>query len=236
MKKIYHPSASRGYANHGWLDTYHTFSFGGYYNPERMNFGKLRVLNDDTIDGGTGFDTHPHDNMEIVSIGLNGCLAHKDSMGNKEVIHPNEVQVMSAGTGIKHSEFNDSASEPAQFLQIWIYPDARDHTPRYGQQSFDPAGRINQFQLMVSPEKSTDNLWLNQDAYLSRASLGTGQTLTYNLYTPGNGIYIFIVDGEVSVADQNLVRRDGLGVWEVDKVTFNTTTDADILVIEVPMK
>lgn len=235
MKKVLHKAESRGHANHGWLDTHHSFSFAGYYNPERMHFGRLRVLNDDIIAPGAGFGTHPHDNMEIVSIALKGELAHKDSMGHKQVIGPGEVQVMSAGTGITHSEFNNSPTESAHFLQIWVFPDQRGHKPRYDQKAFDPNERQNRIQTLVAPDQSNGSLWLHQDTYFSLSRIAPGHEVSYEVHSAANGVYLFVIEGEVTVADEKLNPRDGLGVWETTQVTVKAESEAEILFIEVPM-
>ncbi|ELR68748.1 Pirin [Fulvivirga imtechensis AK7] len=235
MRKVLHRAETRGHANHGWLDSHHTFSFAGYHNPERMHFGMLRVLNDDVVGGGGGFGTHPHDNMEIVSIPLKGALEHKDSMGNSSVIRTHDVQIMSAGTGIMHSEYNHSATESVNFLQIWIYPKERNINPRYGQQNFDPKQRVNRIKTVVSPDSSGGALWINQDAYFSLATFMEGFETDYKLRDDNHGVYIFIIEGEVEVAGESLTKRDGLGVFEVSGVAIKAIKDSEILFIEVPM-
>lgn len=235
MKKIIHKADSRGYFDFGWLKTNHTFSFGNYYDPERVNFGTLRVLNDDFILPAQGFGTHPHNDMEIVSIPLKGALAHKDSTGSAGVIFPNEIQVMSAGTGILHSEYNYSKEEESNFLQLWIFPNKKGHKPRYNQKSFNPEERKNKFQLIVSPDKSDGNLWLNQDAYLSLTDLQKEKSLKYTIHTKGNGVYIFLIEGEISVADETLSKRDGIGIWETEEVLIEANEDSKVLIIEIPM-
>jgi len=235
MKKTIHRANSRGYFDYGWLKTNHTFSFSRYYDPERINFGMLRVLNDDIVAPGQGFGTHPHNDMEIVSIPLSGAMAHKDSTGNEEVIYPNDVQVMSAGTGILHSEYNHSREEESNFLQLWIIPNKKGHPPRYDQKSFDPAKRKNNFTPIVSPDKSDGNLWLNQDAFLSMANIENGKSINYRLNSKGNGVYVFVIEGKIDLAQEKLEKRDGMGVWEVEEIFFNATDDSQILLIEVPM-
>jgi redox-sensitive bicupin YhaK (pirin superfamily) len=235
MKKIIHKSNSRGYFDYGWLKTNHTFSFNNYYDPERVNFGMLRVLNDDFVSAGEGFGSHPHNDMEIVSIPLSGELAHKDSTGTEEVIYPNDVQVMSAGTGIIHSEYNHSSDEETNFLQLWIFPDKKGHKPRYNQRSFNPEERKNNFQFIVTPEKTDGNLWLNQDAYLSRVDLDKGKSLTYKIHNKGNGTYLFLIDGKIKVADETLSKRDGIGIYESDEFDITGENNSQILIIEVPM-
>lgn len=234
MKTILHRADSRGYFDHGWLQTWHSFSFGEYHDPSRMHFGKLRVLNDDIVAPGKGFGLHPHENMEIVTIPLEGRLAHTDSTGNEQTIVPNEVQVMSAGTGIWHSEYNHSQDEQVRLLQIWVLPDEKGHQPRYDQTSFDGTLRKGKFQTLVSP-KGQDGLWVNQQAYFSRISLDD-QSAEYTLKKREHGVYVFVIDGEVDVNDVALATRDGLGVWEVDSLTLATERSADVLLIEIPMR
>jgi len=236
MKTIVHKADTRGYFDFGWLKTNHTFSFGNYYDPERVNFGMLRVLNDDSVAAGQGFGTHPHNDMEIVSIPLSGALAHKDNTGTEEVIAPNEVQIMSAGTGILHSEYNYSKGEETNFLQLWILPDKKGHKPRYNQKSFAPEERKNKFQFIVTPEKRDDNLWLNQDAYLSLTNLEKNKSLEYKIHTKGNGVYLFLIDGEILVDDESLFKRDGIGIWETDEFPIIANSDSEVLLIEVPME
>jgi redox-sensitive bicupin YhaK (pirin superfamily) len=235
MKKIIHSADSRGHFDHGWLKTYHTFSFSNYYDPERMNFGMLRVLNDDTIDGGQGFGTHPHNDMEIVTVPLEGALAHKDSTGGEGVIYPDEIQVMSAGTGIRHSEFNHLSDGTTKLLQLWIFPDKKGHKPRYNQNYFDPAERKNKFQFIVTPEKKDGNLWLNQDAFLSRIDLDKSNSVNYKIHTKGNGVYLFLIEGEIAVAGETLSKRDGIGIYETDEFSITAIKDSQILLIEIPM-
>jgi len=235
MKKIIHKANSRGHFDYGWLKTYHTFSFSNYYNPERVNFGMLRVLNDDEIEGGQGFGTHPHNDMEIVTIPLEGAVAHKDSTGGEGVIYPDEIQVMSAGTGILHSEFNHLNDGTTKLLQLWIFPDKKGHKPRYDQKFFDSEERKNKLQFIVTPEKKDDNLWLNQDAYLSLTDLEKDKSTNYKVHTKGNGVYLFLIDGEISVAGEALSKRDGIGIYETDEFSITTIKDSQILLIEIPM-
>ena len=235
MKKIIHKADSRGYFDYGWLKTNHSFSFSQYYNPERMNFGMLRVLNDDIVAPGQGFGTHPHNDMEIVSIPLKGGLAHRDNTGSKGVIYPNEVQVMSAGTGILHSEFNYSKDEESNFLQLWILPDKKGHKPRYDQKTFNPDGRKNQLQTIVTPDKSNGNLWLNQDAYLSMSNIDRNNRINYKFKKKVNGVYIFLIEGNVSVADETLSERDGIGIWETEEISIVANKDSQVLLIEIPI-
>ena len=235
MKKIIHKANSRGHFDYGWLKTYHTFSFSNYYDPERVNFGMLRVLNDDEIEGGQGFGTHPHNDMEIVTIPLEGAVAHKDSTGGEGVIYPDEIQVMSAGTGILHSEFNHLNDGTTKLLQLWIFPDKKGHIPRYNQKFFDSEERKNKLQFIVKPQKNDDNLWLNQDAYLSLADLEKNKSLSYKIHTKGNGVYLFLIDGKITIGDEILSKRDGIGIYETDEFSITAIKDSQILLIEIPM-
>ena len=236
MKKIIHRADSRGYFDYGWLKTYHTFSFSSYYDPERVNFGMLRVLNDDTIEGGQGFGTHPHNDMEIVTIPLEGALAHKDSTGSEGVIYPDEIQVMSAGTGIRHSEFNHLTDGTTKILQLWVFPDKKGHKPRYHQRFFNSEERKNKLQFIVTPEKKDDNLWLNQDSYFALTDLGKDKSINYNIHTKENGVYLFIIEGKISIGDDTLSKRDGIGIWETDNIKVTANENSKLLLIEVPMK
>mgnify|MGYP001025000986 CR=1 FL=1 len=234
MKTVVHTSDSRGLADHGWLKSRHTFSFAGYYNPERMHFGALRVLNDDQVAEGMGFGAHPHDNMEIVSIPLEGDLAHKDSTGRNEVIRQGDVQIMSAGTGIQHSEFNHNKDQDVHFLQIWVFPKKRDIEPRYEQKSYRAEDRMNKWQTVVSPTDK-DAVWINQDATFSLANLDAGSALTYEVKHPGNGVYFFVLTGEVTAAGEKLDARDAVGISESDAFEVKAGSYAEVLAIEVPM-
>jgi len=235
MKKIIHKSNTRGYFNHGWLETYHTFSFAEYYNKERVHFGMLRVLNDDIILPGEGFGTHPHDNMEIVTIPITGSLAHKDSMGHEEIITSNEVQVMSAGSGMTHSEYNASEKEKVNLLQIWIFPQEHNVTPRYDQKIFDPFLMKNNIFTIVSPVKNDDTLWLNQDAYFSLTDLDEGKNVEYKINKKRNGVYVFVINGRIQIEDEILENRDGIGIEEMETVSIKAKTNSKILLIEIPM-
>jgi len=235
MKKIVHRAETRGLADHGWLKSYHTFSFANYHNPERMRFGLLRVLNDDSVAAGEGFGKHPHDNMEIISIPLSGSLEHQDSMGNKIVIQPNEVQIMSAGTGVKHSEYNHSQTEDVKFLQIWVFPKEKNISPRYEQKVFSEQERKNQLKLVVSPGREDGALWINQDAYFSLGDLDQGTSLNYKIRKEGNGVYLFVLEGTIEAAGETLQRRDGLGVSETNSVDIKAGSAAKVLLMEVPM-
>jgi redox-sensitive bicupin YhaK (pirin superfamily) len=234
---VLHKAATRGHANHGWLDTYHTFSFANYYDPERMHFGVLRVLNDDTVAAGRGFGTHPHDNMEIVSIPLQGDLEHKDSMGNTQVIRQGDIQVMSAGSGITHSENNRNADQLTRFLQIWVFPNKRNVAPRYDQLTLNPTERRNRLQQVLSPDPHDDGVWIHQDAWFHLGSFDAGKNAAYDLKRKGNGVYVFMLEGSAVVNDQVLERRDGLGIWDVDRLELSAGNDgAEVLMMEVPMQ
>lgn len=235
MNTVLHQAETRGHANHGWLDSHHTFSFAHYYDPARMHFGVLRVLNDDWVDGGKGFGTHPHDNMEIISIPLVGDLEHKDSMGNRAVIRQNDVQIMSAGTGIYHSEYNHHADKKVNFLQIWVFPKQRDIQPRYDQKTFLPEARLNRFQTVVSPLAAGEGVGINQDAWFSLGNLQAGFETSYAVRQKGNGVYAFMIRGEAVVNGQPLRNRDGLGIWNVDTLTVKATADTELLLMDVPM-
>ncbi|AWG26996.1 hypothetical protein FK004_18030 [Flavobacterium kingsejongi] len=233
---ILHKAATRGHANHGWLDSHHTFSFANYHNPDRMNFGVLRVLNDDRVDGGMGFGKHPHDNMEIISIPLEGDLKHMDSMNNVAVIKKGDIQIMSAGTGIFHSEYNLNKDEPTKFLQIWVYPNKKNVTPRYDQITLNEGERHNALQQVISPNPDDAGVWIHQDAWFHLGTFDTGFTTTYNLKKPGNGIYAFIIKGDFTIGTVALNERDGLGIWDTDSITIQANSqDAEILLMEVPM-
>jgi len=232
MNTVLHKADTRGKANFGWLDSKHTFSFGHYYDPDRIQFGALRVLNDDIVEPGYGFGTHPHDNMEIVSIPLAGTLAHKDSTGNEKTIQTGEVQIMSAGTGLTHSEYNHSKTERVNFLQVWVLPKHRNITPQYDQRFFD--FKENGFTTVVAPD-GDQALWINQDAWFSIGKLKAGQELNFNVHNTKNGVYFFVIEGTVQIADKQLNTRDGLGVSNTDEMLIRPDTDATILAIEVPM-
>lgn len=235
MKTVLHKANTRGHASHGWLNSHHSFSFASYYDPTRVHFGALRVLNDDIVQGGTGFGTHPHDNMEIVSIPLKGALEHKDNTGRHEVIRTNDVQIMTAGSGIAHSEYNASKTDPVNFLQIWVFPKLRNVAPLYNQKTFKPEDRVNKLQTVVAPEKDGDAIFINQDAWFSLGTLKTGFSTAYVINKAGNGVYAFVIGGDVTINDQKLNQRDGLGIWEADKLSITADSDAEVLLIEVPM-
>jgi redox-sensitive bicupin YhaK (pirin superfamily) len=235
MKTILHKAETRGHANHGWLNSFHTFSFAGYNNPERVHFGMLRVLNDDVVQGGRGFGKHPHDNMEIISIPLKGALEHNDDTGRNEIIKTNDVQIMSAGSGIAHSEYNASKTDPVNFLQIWLFPKVKNVTPRYEQKTFDPNDRINSLQVVVSPEQNDDAVHINQDAWFSLGKLDKGVRQDYAVKKSTNGVYAFVLNGNVTINNQKLNTRDGFGVWETDRLSIIADDDAEILLMDVPM-
>jgi len=232
---ILHKADTRGDADHGWLHSRHTFSFANYYDPSRMHFGALRVLNDDYVAPGMGFGTHPHDNMEIISIPLEGDLEHKDSMGNVAVIRHGDIQVMSAGTGIRHSEYNKNDDQPVKFLQIWVFPNKRNVTPRYDQITLNTGDRKNRFQQIVSPSPDDEGVWIHQNAWFHMADLEKGTSLDYTLKGEGNGLYVFVLSGDVAVDGQELNSRDGFGIWDIKKVNFSATGDTSLLLMEVPM-
>ncbi len=233
---ILHSANTRGVADHGWLKSYQSFSFARYYNPERINFGALRVLNDDIVTGGMGFGEHPHDNMEIISIPLEGELQHKDSMGNVATIKAGEIQVMSAGTGIYHSEYNSDPENPAKFLQIWLFPNQRNVAPRYDQILLSDTDKKNEFVQILSPNKEDAGVWIYQDAWFNLANFDTETTKTYTINKKGNGVYIFVLNGSVEVEGTTLNNRDGFGVWDTDTFKIAASADARILLMEVPMK
>ncbi|MBE0647819.1 MAG: pirin family protein [Bacteroidales bacterium] len=233
MESIIHRAESRGRADYGWLKTRYTFSFASYHDPTRMHFGALRVLNDDWIEGGKGFDTHPHDNMEIVTIMLTGELNHRDSIGHTEILKSNEIQVMTAGSGIFHAERNNLPYTPIKLFQVWVFPREKNLEPRYEQKWFDPEKRINAWQTLVSPQDE-QALMINQDAWVSRASLQKEKQLLYELHGEKQGVYLFVVDGSVTVNEQDLNIRDGAGIWDTAEIAVKAKEDSDVLVIEVP--
>jgi quercetin 2,3-dioxygenase len=232
---ILHKADTRGAANHGWLQARHSFSFANFYNPERVHFGVLRVLNDDIVAPGMGFGTHPHDNMEIITIPLEGDLEHRDSMGNTAVIKNGDVQVMSAGTGITHSEYNKNKDQYLKLLQIWVIPNKRNVTPRYGEKTLNLADRHNRLQTIVSPDGANDSMWIHQDAWFSMAHLDKEVSVDYRLNRTGNGIYVFLISGSITVNNQLLESRDALGLWNTEELHITATSDAEVLLMEVPM-
>jgi hypothetical protein len=235
MKSILFKASERGTADYGWLKPNYYFSFAEYRNPSKVHFGLLRVLNDDYIAGGGGFPTHPHDNMEIVTIPFTGALKHKDSTGGQGVIKAGDVQIMSAGTGVQHSEANASATEAVTLFQVWVFPKLRNITPRYDQKTFDTSERINKWQVIVSPNEADNALWINQDARFSLTTLEAGKDITYNNAFTGNGVFLVVISGSVKINDQQLDKRDALGIYDTDSFTITTTEGAELLAIEVPM-
>lgn len=237
MNKVIHRSSDRGYANHSWLDTHHTFSFASWYNPDQMNFGVLRVLNDDIVTPQMGFGKHPHADMEIISIPLAGALTHRDSMGHAQSIETGDVQVMSAGTGVEHSEFNQSKTESVNFLQLWIFPDKRGYEPRYDQKTFEIGSNTDAWIQVVKPFGAEgDGLWIHQDAYMHRAIMTESAALEYQVKSPGNGVYFFVIEGEVKIEGEQLQKRDGMGLWDTGNIHLQTNAGAEVLAIEVPME
>ena len=235
MKTTIHRADSRGVAEHGWLHSRHTFSFASYYDANRMGFGKLRVINDDIVDGGAGFGTHPHDNMEIISIPLYGSLRHQDSMGNQHIINAGDVQIMSAGTGLTHSEYNGSETDPVNFLQIWVYPKFRNIKPRYDQVTLDPQQQKNQFAVVVSPDEQDGAVTINQDTWFSMGEFEANTTTSYQPKQAGNGVYLFIIEGEVSVENETLKKRDAIAIPTSNAVNIKVNKPGKLLAIEVPI-
>ncbi len=235
MNSVLHKANTRGHANHGWLDSWHSFSFANFYNPERMNFGVLRVLNDDTVSGGQGFGSHPHDNMEIISIPLSGDLEHKDSMGNTTVIREGDIQIMSAGTGIFHSEYNKNSDIPVKFLQIWVFPDQKNVEPRYDQITLDQKKLENRLFNIVSPESEDNGVFIHQNAWFYMSNLEKGKKLNYEIRNKSNGLYIFVLDGQIKVQDQELEQRDGYGLWNIPEIEIESLSGSKVLLMEVPM-
>ncbi len=232
---ILHTAQTRGHANHGWLNSMHTFSFANYHNPSRMHFGALRVLNDDTVDAGMGFGTHPHENMEIISIPLEGDLEHKDSMGNLSVIKHGDIQVLSAGTGISHSEYNRNKDRQVKFLQIWVFPNKKNVTPRYDQITLNLADRHNQFQQILSPDPKDAGVWIHQNAWFHLSKFDKGFSSDYSVKAQGNGVYAFILSGEATINGEPLKTRDGYGIWDVAQFSVHADTEVEFLLMEVPM-
>lgn len=235
MKTIFHSSGSRGGADHGWLKAKHSFSFASYFNPAKVHFGALRVLNDDIVMPSMGFGTHPHDNMEIITIPLKGAVKHKDSTGTEGIIHAGDVQIMSAGSGIFHSEHNASSHEILNLLQIWIFPKVENIQPRYAQKTFDKNERINKIQTVVSPEKNAESLWINQDAFLSISYVEAGKKVSYQNFMKENGIYLFVISGKVKLDGRELSERDAIGISEIANFDVEAIENSELLFIEVPM-
>lgn len=235
MKSIFHPANERGHADHGWLNAHHSFSFASWYDPSRVHFGALRVLNDDIVQGGKGFGMHPHNDMEIITIILEGALQHRDNMGNGSVIKPGDVQVMSAGRGVMHSEFNPSENERTNLFQLWIFPKENNIEPRYDQKTFDPAGRKNKIQTVASGFRRNGELYIHQDAALSLTSLDKGKSINYPVSRTENGIYIMVVNGKANIAGMEAGRRDAVGISETATIAIEALEDSELLIIDVPM-
>lgn len=233
---ILHKANTRGHADHGWLNAYHSFSFASWYNPERVQFGTLRVLNDDTVAAGMGFGTHPHDNMEIITIPLEGDLAHKDSMGNTETIKTGDVQVMSAGTGVQHSEFNPNADKRTKLFQIWLFPKVRNVAPRYQQITLDVSEQKNNFAQILSPNADDEGVWIHQDAWFFLSDFDKDFSKIYEIKKAGNGMYVFVISGTITVDGQELETRDGLGITDFETLEIKASTDAKFLLMEIPME
>ena len=236
MKKAFNAANTRGNANHGWLNANHSFSFANYHNPERMNFGALRVLNDDTIAAGMGFGTHPHENMEIITIPLEGDLEHKDSMGNIGVINEGEIQVMSAGTGVHHSEYNKNADQAVKVLQLWVFPKKQNVTPRYDQMSVRDLKKPNDFYQVLSPNSEDAGMWVHQDTWFHLGEFDVEKSLDYTLKKPGNGVYVFVIEGSFNVEGENLKKRDAIEIWDTETINFTAQSQSKVLLVEVPMR
>jgi redox-sensitive bicupin YhaK (pirin superfamily) len=235
MKSVVYPASERGHADFGWLNSYHSFSFGNWHSAERVHFGALRVLNDDMVKGGSGFDLHPHENMEIISIPLKGAIAHKDSTGTEGIIYSGDVQIMSAGSGIRHSEYNASHYDPVNFLQIWVFPKQQNIPPRHDQKTFDRALRQDKWQVVVSPDTKEGGVWINQDSRFALTRLQAGKEISFTPAFPGNGVYIFVIEGEVIIDGKTLGRRDAMGISDAGSFSIRAVPDSELLAIEVPM-
>ena len=235
MPIVLHPADSRGNADHGWLKSFHSFSFANYYDPEKMNFGALRVLNDDYVAPGMGFGTHPHNNMEIISIALEGDLEHKDSMGNTTVIKEGDIQVMSAGTGVYHSEYNKNSNKPVKFLQIWIIPNKKNVTPRYDQITIDKEMYHNKLFQILSPNTDDEGVWIHQDAWFFISESDNNQKFTYDVKKETNGVYIFLLEGSISVEGHELNTRDAIGLWDIKSTEIRTKKESKFLIMDIPM-
>jgi len=236
MKKAFHAAETRGSANHGWLNANHSFSFANYHNPDRMNFGALRVLNDDIIAAGMGFGTHPHENMEIITIPMEGDLEHKDSMGNIGVINEGEIQVMSAGTGVHHSEYNKNADQAVKVLQLWVFPKKQNVTPRYDQMSVRDLKKPNDFYQVLSPNSEDEGMWVHQDTWFHLGEFDVEKSLVYTIKKPGNGVYVFVIEGSLNVEGESLKKRDAIGIWDTETIRFTVQPQSKVLLVEVPMK
>ena len=235
MKKVFHPASSRGAADHGWLQAKHSFSFANYYNSERVQFGALRVLNDDIIAPGMGFGTHPHDNMEIITIPLDGALEHKDSLDNIGVIETDEIQVMSAGSGVYHSEYNKNKDQSVSLLQIWVFPNKKNVTPRYDQKNIKDLKKVNSFYPIVTPNQNGPGMWIHQDAWFHLGEFDKETRINYNINKKGNGVYAFLIEGSVQIDGESLEKRDALGIWDTEKFELLANQNSRILLIEVPL-
>lgn len=235
MEKVVDKASSRGYFNHGWLKTHHTFSFANYNNPTRVHFGTLRVLNDDSIDPSMGFDMHPHKNMEVISIPLKGHLKHGDSVQNTKTITPGDIQVMSAGSGIFHSEYNGSGKEPLELLQIWVFPKVNNSKPEYKNYDIRPQLKKNKLATIISPDGETA-AYIKQDAWFSMGTFDAGQVIDYKMHLKENGVYLFVIEGEIEVAGDQLSKRDGIGIWDTDEFQVDVMEKATLLLMEVPMR
>lgn len=235
MKSIFHPANQRGHANHGWLNAHHSFSFANWYDPSKVHFGMLRVLNDDIVAAGQGFGLHPHNDMEIITIILSGALQHRDDMGNGSIIRPGDVQVMSAGTGVYHSEFNPSETEPTNLFQLWIFPKEKNIAPRYDQKTFAAADRENKIQTIASGFKYGNELYIHQDAALSLSKLRAGTAIDYSMSKKGNGAYVMMMTGSAEIGESTAAARDAVGIWETDSFSIHAKEDTELLIIDVPM-
>jgi quercetin 2,3-dioxygenase len=236
MQKVLHKAGSRGHANHGWLDAYHSFSFANWYDPQRIQFGVLRVLNDDTIGAGMGFGSHPHDNMEIITIPFEGDLRHRDNIGNEATIKTGDVQVMSAGTGITHSEFNPNHHLHTKLFQIWLFPNKQNVEPRYQQITLDQALQKNNFAQILSPNPDDEGVWIHQDAWFYLSDFEKGFSKKLLRQKEGNGFYIINIDGEVKINEEIVEKRDAIGIWEANEIEITATSNARFLVMEIPMQ
>ena len=235
MKKIFHSASSRGAADHGWLQAKHSFSFANYYDSERVQFGALRVLNDDIIAPGMGFGTHPHDNMEIITIPLDGALEHKDSMDNIGVIETDEIQVMSAGSGVYHSEYNKNKDQSVSLLQIWVFPNKKNVTPRYDQKNIKDLKKVNSFYPIVTPNQKGPGMWIHQDAWFHLGEFDKETRINYKINKKGNGVYAFLIEGSVQIDGESLEKRDALGLWDTESFELLANPNSRILLIEVPL-
>ena len=235
MKKVFHSASSRGAADHGWLQAKHSFSFANYYNSERVQFGALRVLNDDIIAPGMGFGTHPHDNMEIITIPLDGTLEHKDSLDNIGVIETDEIQVMSAGSGVYHSEYNKNKDQSVSLLQIWVFPNKKNVTPRYDQKNIKDLKKVNSFYPIVTPNQNGPGMWIHQDAWFHLGEFDKETRINYKINKKDNGVYAFLIEGSVQIDGESLEKRDALGIWDTEKFELLANQNSRVLLIEVPL-